>query len=343
MRLHSWLLVILGFVVLVAASLPLWPRGLGLHPPSGGEAVGLAALGVGCLLAASYFVRKDRRDQSRLADAARASVLTDELDASGVIADFGESTWTSYLDLEATPDNDSDPFTSKLGGTFYSPPGFAWPLTNQHQPMWPLAQLNFAELPHLDGFPDRGILQFFIAGDDMYGIDFDDLTSQTGFRVVYHAQIETLTFPNPVQPDPGRLNVPFEGVFRISGSAGTMPMTVSDWRFERAVADSWRRCTGSPGEPGPDVVQAARQLLWDADEGDDSTFGGHQVGGYPSFTQDDPRGTSERWQGHTTVLLQIDSSDGICWGDGGIASFLIEPGRLSRCDFSNVVYTWDCH
>jgi len=26
----------------------------------------------------------------------------------------------------------------------------------------------------------------------------------------------------------------------------------------------------------------------------------------------------------------------------GVACFLIEPERLSRCDFSNVLYTWDC-
>jgi len=30
------------------------------------------------------------------------------------------------------------------------------------------------------------------------------------------------------------------------------------------------------------------------------------------------------------------------WGDMGVACFLIEPERLSRCDFSNVLYTWDC-
>ncbi|MCA0296331.1 MAG: DUF1963 domain-containing protein [Actinobacteria bacterium] len=51
-------------------------------------------------------------------------------------------------------------------------------------------------------------------------------------------------------------------------------------------------------------------------------------------------------QGHT-ALLQLDSSlddpsGEIMWGDMGVACFLIEPERLSRCDFSNVLYTWDC-
>ena len=39
----------------------------------------------------------------------------------------------------------------------------------------------------------------------------------------------------------------------------------------------------------------------------------------------------------------IDSVGDIDWGDAGVATFLIEPDRLRRCDFSHVLYTWDCH
>lgn len=339
MRLHSWLLAILGFAALLAASLPLWPPSLGLHAPSGGEVAALAALGVGCLAIAGYFTRRDRRDSATAQTAAREAVAG-ELAASGVIADFVESTRIGCLRLEATPDGGgSDAFASKLGGVFYSPPGFAWPLTTEQQPMWPLAQLNFAELPHLDGFPDRGILQFFITGDDLYGMDFDDQTRQSGFRVVYHPEVGDLSFPNPDQPDPAQLTVPFTRSHRISATPATMPMTVSDWRFEEAISQSWWRCTGA--EPAPEMVRAAADLLLDAT--DEAPFAGHQLGGHPFFTQDDPRGYTEGLRGHTTVLLQIDSVGDICWGDVGVACFLIEPERLSRRDFSTVLYTWDCH
>ena len=49
---------------------------------------------------------------------------------------------------------------------------------------------------------------------------------------------------------------------------------------------------------------------------------GHKVGGYPGFTQEDPRTYVD--QEHTVLLLQIDSDDEVdmLWGDCGIANFL---------------------
>lgn len=38
--------------------------------------------------------------------------------------------------------------------------------------------------------PTNGILQFFILGDDDFGLDFNDQTSQDGFRVIYHEKID---------------------------------------------------------------------------------------------------------------------------------------------------------
>jgi uncharacterized protein YwqG len=69
---------------------------------------------------------------------------------------------------------------------------------------------------------------------------------------------------------------------------------------------------------------------------------GHAVGGYPFFTQEDPRNNGFR--DHTVLLLQIDSDAdaNIMWGDAGVANFFIMPKALEQCDFSNVLYNWDC-
>ena len=66
----------------------------------------------------------------------------------------------------------------------------------------------------------------------------------------------------------------------------------------------------------------------------------HQVGGYPSFTQTDPRSQDDP----RILLFQLDSDDdlGLMWGDMGVAHFFIHPDDLARCDFSNVAYNWDC-
>ena len=74
---------------------------------------------------------------------------------------------------------------------------------------------------------------------------------------------------------------------------------------------------------------------------------GHRMGGYPFFTQSDPREYDEESREYSTLLLQIDSEihDGefvTLWGDCGVANFFIKPEDLKNCKFDDVVYNWDC-
>ena len=73
------------------------------------------------------------------------------------------------------------------------------------------------------------------------------------------------------------------------------------------------------------------------------TGDGHKIGGYPFFTQDDPRAYGD-YQQSTVLLLQIDSvGDHIMWGDCGVGNFFITEEELQKKDFSKVLYNWDCH
>lgn len=56
---------------------------------------------------------------------------------------------------------------SKIGGEPYLPLDTAYPLDSNGNPLALLAQFNFAEIPSLPNFPDKGILQFYIAADDL--------------------------------------------------------------------------------------------------------------------------------------------------------------------------------
>lgn len=67
-----------------------------------------------------------------------------------------------------------------------------------------------------------------------------------------------------------------------------------------------------------------------------------RLGGYPTFTQDDPRFHSEPGAIGDFALLTVDTTDGIMWGDSGVGQFLIHEDDLRRRDFSRVVYNWDC-
>ena len=69
---------------------------------------------------------------------------------------------------------------------------------------------------------------------------------------------------------------------------------------------------------------------------------GHWLGGYPYFTQDDPRFSRPDYAACTRLLFQMDSSEDILWGDMGVGNFFIAPEDLQQLDFSRVLYTWDC-
>lgn len=57
-------------------------------------------------------------------------------------------------------------FDSKLGGVPYFPKDMEYPRVLEGalagKPLRLLAQLNFSTLPHLEGFPQKGILQFLL-------------------------------------------------------------------------------------------------------------------------------------------------------------------------------------
>ncbi|MDE5565193.1 MAG: DUF1963 domain-containing protein [Oscillospiraceae bacterium] len=75
---------------------------------------------------------------------------------------------------------------------------------------------------------------------------------------------------------------------------------------------------------------------------------GHKIGGFPDFTQGDPRdGGIKDGENYDFLLFQLDSDyDGghtnVIWGDSGIGNFFISSENLRRLDFSDVLYNWDC-
>ncbi|NES65387.1 MAG: DUF1963 domain-containing protein, partial [Okeania sp. SIO2D1] len=69
----------------------------------------------------------------------------------------------------------------------YLPKGFDYPKTPEGEYLYLLAQINFAETPHLESFPEKGILQFYITNDDRYGLpDSEDVFEQNRYRILLH-------------------------------------------------------------------------------------------------------------------------------------------------------------
>lgn len=250
-------------------------------------------------------------------------------------------------------------FDSKLGGTPYFPKNMEYPTARegelQGRPLRLLAQLNFGALPHIEGFPEKGILQFYAgcADDDMVGADFKDGQNQNTFRVIYHADIITDesqligVADLPEYDDEEQFwAFPFEGEFLLQPSAAAAcVVSNSDYRFEKAAVKGCKQLLGIELSELYDLTDTDEDLYDALYE----VFGGGvgaKIGGFPYFTQEDIRGCCEEYAACDVLLFQLDSEgdgeDEIMWGDCGVGNFFISADDLRRLDFSRVLYTWDC-
>lgn len=220
-----------------------------------------------------------------------------------------------------------DLFDSRVGGRPFLPQSTPYPHTADGDPLLFLAQVNFSQMPRLEGFPASGLLSFFVGTDDLYGLDPDEPDKQDGFRVLYFSKSQMEDAP---RTDFGFLSHfedlmsplmdPFQS-FKMVFHTAEEVLSLADYRF--------------PQLTGVDPLSEETE---DLDLDCDGT--GHKVGGYASFTQEDPRGELEGEP--YELLLQLDLDTPLMWGDSGVGHFFIRPSDLARLDFSRVLYHWDC-
>jgi uncharacterized protein YwqG len=258
------------------------------------------------------------------------------------------NTLLDYLQIKVTPITEKNEINistllwqNKLGGLPYLPKNKQYPTNDKGEYLRLVAQLNFNDIQNLNNFPTSGILQFFIDGnDDIYGLDFDNPISQKGFRILYYPEIDKNT--NNLITDFSFLgNLPQDYYFPIRGEF-TLEFTLNQATispYDEYFNDYLPEFNGENND----------LLLEIYAEYYENKFSGikHQLGGYPYFTQSDPRFGILKENEPYQLLLQIDSQyfdDGfeICWGDVGIANFFIQPSALKKLDFSQVLYNWDC-
>ena len=225
-------------------------------------------------------------------------------------------------------------FDSKVGGTPYFPKNMAYPLGKsgafENQPLILLAQLNLEKIPAIPDFPKKGILQFFIAGDDLYGMSADyseGLARQENFRIIYHENIITdasqlLSADEIPQPETDEIMLPFEGTyFLVPAEPEMMPPKAQDFRFEEAFLNVYNKYADEPCEDFMDLDEEIADSLFDSTDRNDPAA---VIGGYPVFAQNDPR-EMDGYDDCDVLLFELDSyhAEGveICWGDLGTGAF----------------------
>ncbi len=265
-----------------------------------------------------------------------------------------EATVKPYIQIQTHLTQTATLWQSKFLGRPYLPKSISPPKTPEGNCLYLLAQINFAEVRNLEGFPSQGILQFYVAKDKFYfyGADFDNPTAQTHFRVLYHPTPEPdmsklVThfdfMPSPWNDDDGYM--PFEihsrylnkpdSCLALTFQQKAAPISLCDYQYEALIGRELMAQWESDESAASDELRHYSQQ-----------FEGHKLGGYPLFTQSDPRNHLPQDQEPYELLLQIDSEDNgkidILWGDVGICNFFIKPSALEKLDFSDVLYNWDC-
>lgn len=246
---------------------------------------------------------------------------------------------------------------SKFGGFPFVPLGGAIPTNAEGSQLALLAQINCAQLPENNMYPNDGWLQIWCLEDEMYGFCSDTIQPETNQKVLYipaGTQGEPLERVEAMYQPYGNEECPLWFVdeqgaiwgMRLSFTHGQQGITYSDGRFRDLFLDRWnKRYPEQAVENFYDLPDEIFENMVDSHDGPDCA---HQLGGYPYFTQYDPRYEfdSAELAKYTEVLFQIDSQFDtkwdLCWGDAGVRNLFISRENLEALDFSDLLYNFDC-
>lgn len=224
-------------------------------------------------------------------------------------------------------------YESKFGGIPYIPIGFEYPTNDKGEHLRFIAQINFAEVPPMEPYPEKGILQFFIASDDMFGMDVEN-----GHKVIYHENIveeeftlKDVSFAKFEDCDYFIFDLDLEA--KLLFNLESEPISTSDFEFDTILGE---KITNDEIF----IIDGKEVSLYDVYYTLPNSEG-HKLGGYPFFTQDDPR--YQNFEDYI-LLFQLDSDHSldILWGDSGVGNFFVRESDLKKRDFSKVLYNWDC-
>lgn len=255
-----------------------------------------------------------------------------EINIFEILYEIAEKTIQPFLKIGIDENIKPTVFESKFSGIPYIPRENTVPVSKDGKQMKLLAQINCTDLMMLKDFPHEGLLQFYIAIDDLFGLN--------SYEVVYYDNIDFSITEQDILPKLDKEifeaeEFPVQKEKKINFSLSYEPVSYSDYKFDNIFCDVInKKCPKYNISSFLDLQENQQDILLKKLDGS-----GSKISGYPFFTQDDPRKNED----YDILLLQIDSDDNdILWGDCGVANFFISREDLLHKDFSNVFYTWDC-
>lgn len=214
---------------------------------------------------------------------------------------------------------------SKFLGKPFFPIDAEYPKDKAGRPMVLIAQINFAEVPKLKGFPTNGLLQLFFPIHDWWDIGTE--------KIIYHNEenmskdsIKVFPFIDNSTYDEMPINRIHE--LKFCKSIDTGCSEDSQFSFNFGGRDYW--------DFEDELSEAGKQ-----DFNNYFSSNGHKIGGYSDFTQSDPR-DYEATQKDDIQILQIDVDDYIMFGDSGVGHIFINPKDLKENKLEKSYFYWDC-
>ena len=266
-----------------------------------------------------------------------------------VIIEAMASSKLPAVHLTAAAEKPSSPLDSMFWGECYLPQGEQIPQTPDGEPMRLLAQLNFAQIPVLPGFPSQGLLQFWLDDNaDHFEAKIDDYqTMRELYAIRFYPQPDLALQQKEAPPQgPGLLplmNLPQlagKMAFQAAEEIATIDLSAGNGNFtDYGYAEAAKALT-------PKILRKSGFNLELEDVTDEFCwqFGnwGCKLGGHPALRQGDIRYNMPELQPYTTLLFQYDLTTPEELETDTFV-FLIKPQDLAVCRFDDVrLYYHNC-
>lgn len=243
------------------------------------------------------------------------------------------------------PDIECNCTDSKFGGTFYLPAQTQAPVYPKYGEMEFLAQLNFYKIPHIDGFPEKGLLQFFLCTDEEVMEDLLDhegsLSSDGYFQVIYYPQANDEQCFHKGQAVKNRWSMEkLTGAMAFAQTEEIATLSVGEDGFLTDLGYE-----GAFDNLSPELMEDAGYDLSDCPDTDafclDFGNWGCKIGGHPSIRQGDMRLLEDTYTEYSILLFQYDLTP-LSLGEleADTFSFFIKPEDLKACRFDDILLCW---
>lgn len=219
-------------------------------------------------------------------------------------------------------ENDETPIsTSKILGSAFFPADMEkkYPRTTDGVPLVMFAQINFSQIPEMQGLPKEGLLQIYLNpfnwNDDKY-------------KILYFTEEELKKEPLDIYEkilsewlDENEHYLPARNVHTMTFEKSVSYSGADDRFYQHILSEIRERYSAEIEEEYAKTMPPTFEC---------------RIGGYSDFTQYDPRDNTPSYQ-----LLQIDSVEGINFYDCGIMHIFIDKESLDAKEMENAFMTVD--